>query len=141
MEEKKKTRIAIQVVVDAPKEKVWKLWNNPNDIMGWYKASDDWDTPKASNNLEVNGKFSYRMESVDGKFGFDFSGTYTSIKAGKHIDYTIDDGRRVSIQFIEVDGKTEIVEAFEAEDIHSATMQRDGWQAILNNFKKYVESH
>jgi hypothetical protein len=35
---------------------------------------------------------------------------------------------------------TFIEERFEAENMNSRELQLSGWQAILNNFKKYIES-
>lgn len=136
-----KKAITVQAVVNAPVEKVWKLWTAPEHITKWNNASDDWHTPRAENDLQVGKKFLYRMEAKDGKFGFDFVGTYDEIKMNELIAYTIEDGRKVRISFAKNDaGKTNVVETFEAESSNPIEMQRDGWQAILDNFKKYAES-
>lgn len=119
---------------------VWKCWTSPSDIVQWNAASEDWHTPRASNDLRVGGRFSYRMEARDGTMGFDFEGTYTGIEPGKLIEYTMDDDRKVWIQFSESDEGILVEESFEAEDIHTAELQREGWQAILDRFKRYVEA-
>lgn len=132
--------ITVQAVINAPVEKVWKLWTVPEYITKWNSASDDWHTPRAENNLRVGGKFLYRMEAKDGSFGFDFVGVYDEIERNELIAYTIEDGRKVRITFMKNNEKTRVVETFEAEGTNPIEMQRDGWQAILNNFKKYVEA-
>lgn len=131
--------ISIKAIIDSPIERVWKNWTLPEDIVKWNYASDDWYSPYAENDLRVGGKFNYRMEARDGSFGFDFTGIYESITENEVIEYTIDDGRKVRIDFIPFENKTEIVETFEVENINSIELQRDGWQAILDNFKKHVE--
>jgi uncharacterized protein YndB with AHSA1/START domain len=132
--------ITIETTVHAPVKKVWEYFSDPGHITKWNFASDDWHSPKAENDLRAGGKFSSRMEARDGSFGFDFSGVYDEVKPHDLITYTLDDGRRVEIKFEETESATRIVETFEAEETHSYEMQRDGWQAILNNFKKYVEA-
>jgi uncharacterized protein YndB with AHSA1/START domain len=140
MEAAVKQIITVYTVINQPVEKVWKLWTSPEDIVNWNNASDDWHTAKAENNPVEGGRFSYRMEAKDGSMGFDFSGVYDKVTINKQIKYTLDDGRKVSLGFTALDGKTKIVETFESEAVHSFEAQRDGWQAILNNFKKYTES-
>ena len=135
-----KENLKIRTTVNAPVEKVWQFWTLPEHITHWNYASDDWYTPKAENELRKGGKFNYRMEAKDGSMGFDFEGIYDAIKVNELIEYTIADGRKVNIVFSGTTDKTQIVETFEAEDTNPVEMQRDGWQAILNNFKKYAES-
>ncbi len=135
------TLITVETTVDAPVETVWECWTAPDHIKQWNNASDDWHTPKASNDLREGGTFTARMEAKDGSAGFDFGGTYTKVMKYKQIDYTMDDGRNVSVTFEEHDGQTHITESFDAESENSPEMQRQGWQSILDNFKKHVESH
>jgi uncharacterized protein YndB with AHSA1/START domain len=136
-----KTIITVRTSVKAPVETVWKHWTSPESIIGWNNATDDWYTPKASNDLRKDGKFSYRMEARDGSMGFDFEGVYNNVIVNKQIDYTIGDGRKVKITF-ESDGKTtDVIETFEAENTHPIEMQRNGWQSIMDNFKKFSESN
>jgi uncharacterized protein YndB with AHSA1/START domain len=135
-----KTIITIETIVNAGVDTVWKSWTTPSDIIEWNFASDDWCTTRAENDLRVGGKFNSRMEARDGTVGFDFEGTYLSVIHNKQITYSIADGRLVKVDFEEKDGKTKVTESFEAEDVNSADLQRSGWQAILNNFKKYTES-
>ncbi len=133
--------VTVEATIEAPIERVWECWTSPEHITQWNNASDDWHTPSATNDLREGGSFLYRMEAKDKSFGFDFGGTYTKVVDQKHIEYTIDDGRTVSIQFVEEDGKTHITETFQAEDINPIEMQKQGWQSILDTFKKYAEKH
>jgi PhnB protein len=139
METKNATTITVATTIAAPIENVWKLWTEPEHIKKWNNASDDWHTPKAQNDLRKGGKFLIRMESKDGKMGFDFSGVYDNVKTNELISYTLDDGRKVKITFTSVGNNTKVEEAFEAESENSIDMQESGWQSILNNFKKYAE--
>ncbi len=135
-----RTIIAVSATINAPVEKVWKRWTTPEDIKAWNNASYDWHTPKASNDLQKDGRFSYRMEARDGSTGFDFEGVYNNVIENKLIDYTLGDGRKVKVTFTPSGNKTRIIETFEAENTNPVELQRDGWQAILNNFRKYTES-
>lgn len=133
--------ITIESTVKAPIEKVWKLWNTPEDVTKWNNASPDWHTPKAENDVRTGGTFNYRMEAKDGSMGFDFGGTYDEVKTNEKIAYTMGDGRKVKNTFTPSGNETKIVVSFEAETQNPIEMQRNGWQAILDNFKKYAESH
>ena len=141
MEQTKKTTITIEAAVSAPVEKVWQLWTSPEHIMKWNTASDDWHTTNAVNDLRIGGNFSSRMEAKDGSFGFDFWGTYDKVEPNKLIAYTMGDGRKAEIIFTSPGNTTKIVTVFEAETENPVEMQKDGWQAILNNFKKYAETN
>ena len=132
--------ITIHTTIDAPVAVVWKKWTHPEDIMRWNNASPDWHTPRAENDLRPGGTFLSRMEAKDGSMGFDFGGTYTRVVKHERIDYTIADGRTVSIVFTPENGKTRVTETFEAERVNDPELQRGGWQAILDNFRKYAES-
>lgn len=132
--------ITIEIIVNAPIEIVWKFWTDPEYIKKWTFASEDWCSPKATNDLKVGGKFNTRMEAKDGSFGFDFEGTYSEVVINKKIAYIIIDGRTVDIQFIADGNQTKIIEAFEAENENNLELQKNGWQAILGNFKKLVEN-
>jgi uncharacterized protein YndB with AHSA1/START domain len=131
--------VTIEVVVDAPMEKVWQAWTGPEHIVKWNQASDDWHTTSAENDLKVGGQFSSRMESKDGSMGFDFWGTYTELVKFQRIAYTMGDERKAVIEFSESMGQTKVVETFEAETQNPIEMQRNGRQAILDSFKRYVE--
>lgn len=132
--------IAVETIVNAPIEKTWEYWIRPEHIIHWNNPSDDWHTTKAENNLVPGGSFLYRMEAKDGSFGFDFHGKYDQVKPLEYIEYTIADGRKVKIYFTKKKGQTVITESFEAENTHPVDMQQQGWQSILNNFKKYTEA-
>lgn len=131
--------ITIETIVIAPIEKVWAFWTKPEHITQWNNASDDWHTTRAENDLRIGGKFLSRMEAKDGSFGFDFEGIYTEVITNKKISYTILDDRKVTITFLQTENGLQITESFEAENENSLELQKLGWQAILNNFKKYVE--
>lgn len=132
--------ITVETVVHSPVEKVWEYWTNPEHIKQWNNASDDWHTPYAENDLKVGGKFVSRMEAKDGSFGFDFGGVYDEVSTNESIAYTLGDGRKVKIAFLRQENDTRIIESFDAEETHTVEMQQAGWQAILDNFKKYAES-
>ncbi len=131
--------LTIKTTVNAPIEKVWKYWNEPDHIKKWSNASEDWHTTTAKNDLRVGGIFLNRMEAKDGSFGFDSGGTYDEVELYKVIAYTLGDGRKVKINFTDKESLTEIIESFEAESTNSLEMQQNGWQSILDNFKRYVE--
>jgi uncharacterized protein YndB with AHSA1/START domain len=141
MTTKERTLVKIQTTIQAPIEKVWIYWTLPEHIINWNYASEDWHTPWAENDFRVGGKFLSRMESKDGSMGFDFGGEYNDIKLYHMISYTIGDGRTVRVIFSSEGRSTIVTESFEAESENPVEMQRNGWQAILNNFKKYVEKN
>lgn len=132
-------KITIETAVKAPLQRVWDAWNDPEDIKRWNAASDDWHTPSSTVDLREGGKFSARMEAKDGSMGFDFEGTYTRVVPGKRIEFRIGDGREVSIEFHEQRGQVLVRETFDAETENPPEMQRQGWQAILDRFARYVE--
>ena len=135
-----RTLVTVETAVSLPVAKVWEMWTNPWHIIHWNQASRDWHTSRAENDLKKYGRFLFRMEARDGSFGFDFSGEYRKVVNHKIIEYILDDGRRVAINFAEEKNRTLITEAFEAEEINSVELQKNGWQSILNNFKRYAES-
>ncbi|HEX5001003.1 MAG TPA: SRPBCC family protein [Bacteroidia bacterium] len=132
--------ITVTAVINAPIEKVWEGWTKPEAIKNWNAASADWHTPSAKNDLRPGGRFVYRMEAKDGSLGFDFSGKYYSVLPGELLLFKLDDNRDVSVLFETSGNQTVITEKFEAESQHSKELQQQGWQAILDNFKKYIES-
>ncbi len=140
MEAEKKAVITVETVVHAPVGAVWKHWTEPRHITKWSFASEDWHAPRAENDVRVGGNFLTRMEAKDGSFGFDFGGVYDEVRTNELISYTLGDGRKVRIDFISRDDGTKIVEAFEAETTNPIEMQKAGWQAFLDNFKKYSEA-
>jgi uncharacterized protein YndB with AHSA1/START domain len=134
------TKITVEAKVAAPIQEVWRAWNTPDDIKQWNSASDDWHTTASSVDLRVGGAFSSRMEAKDGSMGFDFAGIYTKVAEHKLIESSFDD-RVLLVEFISgLDGVT-VRETFDAESTHSIEQQHQGWQAILNKFKKHVESN
>lgn len=132
--------ITIETTVNAPIEKVWECWSTPAHITKWAFASDEWHCPFATNDLKVGGEFTTRMEAKDGSFGFDFGGIYDEVKTNELISYSLADGRKVKIVFIEQGDETKVIETFDPENENPIDMQRGGWQAILDNFKKHTEA-
>ena len=135
------TKIEIESIISAKNEKVWSYWTNPDHITKWNFASDDWQCPHATNDLKVGGKYTARMEAKDGSFGFDFEATYDEIDELKALVYTMADGRKVVTTFEPINEGTKVKTIFDAESENSVEMQKNGWQAILNNFKDYTESN
>lgn len=133
-------KISIETEVKASLTAVWNAWVTPEDITSWNYAIDEWRCPKAEIDLEVGGKFNYRMEAKDGSMGFDFEGTFTEINPQKSIRFELEDSRVVTVDFSESAQGVRVIETFDAEDENSAEQQKQGWQSILNNFKKHVES-
>lgn len=133
--------ITVESIVNAPIEKVWEYWNAPGHITRWAFASDDWCAPTAENDVRPGGTFKTRMEAKDKSQGFDFAGTYTEVVPNERIAYDMDDGRHVAIAFTQTPEGVRITETFDPESENSEELQRSGWQAILDNFKKYVESN
>jgi uncharacterized protein YndB with AHSA1/START domain len=132
------SKITVEATIAAPMAEVWRAWNTPDDIKQWNAASDDWHTTRSAVDLRVGGAFSSRMEAKDGSFGFDFAGTYTKVEEHRLIESTIGD-RVLLVEFSDGPGGVRVRETFDSEPTHSIEQQRDGWQAILNNFKKHVE--
>ena len=132
-------KITINATIYAPLEKVWKAWNSPEDIVQWNAASDDWHTTKSEVDLREGGAFSSSMEAKDGSFGFDFAGTYTKVVEHERVESALGD-RNLVVEFSQTPEGVLVQETFDAEPTHSLEQQRHGWQAILNNFKKHVES-
>jgi uncharacterized protein YndB with AHSA1/START domain len=141
MEALKKTVITVSATINAPVAKVWEYWTSPAHIIQWNSASPDWHTPKAENDLREGGRFTSRMEARDGSMGFDFGGVYTAVETHKKITYTMDDNRKVIVQFTEDNGETVVTEDFEAESENPEEMQKAGWQSIMDNFKNYAEAN
>lgn len=133
------TRITVQSTIQADKKKVWDFYTEPEHIVRWNYASDDWHCPRASNDLRVGGKYSARMEAKDGSYGFDFNTVYDEVVDQQKIAYTMEDGRKAVITFSGDNGTTLVTVNFDAEKVNAVEMQKEGWQAILNRFKQYVE--
>lgn len=133
------TKITVQSTIQADIQKVWDYYTQPEHIIGWNFASDGWHCPRATNDLRVGGRYSARMEAKDGSYGFDFNVLYDEVVEHDKIAYTMEDGRKALITFTGNDGTTLVKVIFDAENQNDPEMQRNGWQAILDNFKKYTE--
>lgn len=131
--------ITVEVLVNASLETVWDFWNEPEHIKQWNNASEDWYTPLARNDLRPGGEYLYRMEAKDGSFGFDFRGVYDEVKDQEYISSTLGDGRKINVIFEKVGDQTRVIESFEPENEFSLEHQKNGWQSILDHFKRYVE--
>lgn len=133
-------KITVETLINAPISSVWHAYTTPEDIVLWNAASDDWHTTKATVDLQVGGEFNSRMEAKDGSFGFDFAGTYTNIVPNALLEYVFGD-RTCKVEFLTNENEVTVRVTFDAETENSEEMQRQGWQAILDNFKKHVEAN
>ncbi len=132
--------ITVSVSVHAPIAKVWNCWTVPKHIVQWNAASDDWRCPASKNDVRVGGRFCATMAAKDGSASFDFEGTYTAVKKYELLAYTMADGRKVEVRFTSINGSTTVTETFDPESENPEEMQRQGWQAILDNFKRHTEA-
>lgn len=133
--------ITVQNTINASIDKVWEFWTQPEHIKNWSFASAEWHTPYAENDLRAGGKFKSIMAAKDGSMSFDFGGEYTLVENHKAIEYVLDDGRKVEITFTDTPDGVEIIQSFDPETQNSEEMQQGGWNAILDNFKSYVEQN
>ncbi len=134
-------QITVTANIKAPLTMVWKCWTESNHVQNWNFASSDWHCPTAENDLNIGGEFHYMMAAKDGSFSFDFWGTFINIQEEKSLEIILGDGRKMSVLFEGIGEETIITEIFEPEEINSTELQKEGWQAILDNFKKYAEGH
>jgi uncharacterized protein YndB with AHSA1/START domain len=134
-----KSSITVEAIINAPIERVWQTWNEPEYVVKWAFASDDWEAPASENDLRTGGKFKTAMAAKDKSASFDFGGTYTAVKDHELIEYDMDDGRHVKVVFAEVPDGVKITETFDPEQENPEEMQRGGWQSILDNYKRYTE--
>ena len=135
------SKITVQATIAQNAKKTWDYYTNPLHIVKWNFASDDWQCPRAENDLRVGGKYSARMEAKDGSFGFDFETVYSEVVDQQKFAYTMGDGRHAATEFENQGDKTKITIVFDPESQNPVEMQQNGWQAILNNFKRYAESN
>jgi uncharacterized protein YndB with AHSA1/START domain len=140
METKEKTVIIVEAEIHSSIEKVWNYWTDPKHIVNWNNASPDWHTPHAENDPRTGGKFKSTMAARDGSMSFDFEGVYSNVQPQKLIEYGLADGRHVKVEFQSTSNGVKVIETFDPETENPIELQRSGWQAILDNFKKYVES-
>ncbi len=133
-------KIRIETRVAAPLTRVWEAYVTPEDIVQWNAASADWHTTRSTVDLRVGGRFSSRMEAKDGSFGFDFEGSYTEVMPGQRLAFAMPDGRQVEVDFVQDGAEVVVTTVFDAEDQNPAEMQQQGWQAILDNFGRHVQS-
>lgn len=130
----------IEATINAPVARVWQAYNTPSDITQWNFAHESWCCPSAEVDLREGGTYTARMEAKDGSFGFDFGGVYEEVVPEESIVLLMGDGRRSRTRFNEADGQTKVVIEFDLETQNSMAQQREGWQAILDNFARYVEA-
>ncbi len=132
--------ITVESIIEAPIDMVWDFWTKPEHVMHWNFASNDWHCPRANSDFNIGGEFHYIMAAKDGSVEFDFCGTFTKIIDKTFIEIFLEDGRELNIQFESEGSSTKIIETFEPEEVNSMELQKQGWQAILDNFKSYTES-
>lgn len=134
--------ITIQAIINANIRKVWDYYTEPQHIVNWNFASEDWFCPRAMNDMIVGGKYLARMEAKDGSYGFDFEAVYNSIEPLSSFTYIMTDDRVVKVKFEKQTEEITLINvSFEPETENSLELQQQGWQAILNNFKKYTENN
>lgn len=131
--------VTVQAIINAPVAEVWNKWNAPEHITQWCFASDDWHAPYSENDVRVGGNIKTTMAAKDGSFSFEFGGTYSEVEENRYLAYTLGDGRKVTVLFEQEGNGTKVVETFDPENTHPVDFQQAGWQAILDNFKKYAE--
>jgi uncharacterized protein YndB with AHSA1/START domain len=132
-------KITVETTVKAPIASVWSAYTTPDDIKQWNTVCGDWHTTKSTVDLHVGGTFTSRMEAKDGSMGFDFDGTYTKIVPNKLIEYSFGD-RMGAVEFDTGANGVTVRVTFDADPENPVVQQRQGWQAILDNFAKYVEA-
>lgn len=134
------TKLTVSTTVDKDINTVWNSYTQPQHITQWNFATDDWQCPTAENDLQAGGKYKARMEAKDGSFGFDFEAIYDEVVDKKKLAYTMPDGRQAITDFEDINGKTTVTTAFDPESVNPVEMQQQGWQMILENFRKYSET-
>lgn len=132
-------RVTVEVRVERSAAQAWDAFTDPDAVTAWNFAAETWHCPRAESDLRVGGTFNYRMEARDASAGFDFVGTFTEVRPRERLRYRLGDGRDVTVDFIAVGARTRVIETFTAEDAMPAEQQKAGWQAILDNFKRFVE--
>ena len=135
------TKVTVQATIGANRKKVWNYYTKPEHITKWNFADPSWHCPNAENDLKVGGKYRARMEAKDGSFGFDFEAIYSELVDGEKFTYEMADGRQASVHFNDLNDQTEVVVTFDAETENPVEIQKGGWQAILDSFKKYTENN
>jgi uncharacterized protein YndB with AHSA1/START domain len=68
---KKQEELSITRIFDAPRERVWKAWTEPELMKRWW-GPKGFTTPYCEIDLRMGGKFLYCMRSPEGK---DYWGT------------------------------------------------------------------
>jgi uncharacterized protein YndB with AHSA1/START domain len=134
-------KITVETLVKAERDRVWDAWNDPEQIKRWNAADEDWHTTASTVDLRDGGTFRSRMEAKDGSMGFDFEGTYTRVVPKRTIEYRMSDGREVAVEFVDAPDGVLVRETFDAESENPPELQRQGWQAILDNFGRHVEAN
>ncbi|MEO6916721.1 MAG: SRPBCC domain-containing protein [Chitinophagaceae bacterium] len=134
-------KITIETIIPASKSKVWDFYTKPEHITQWNYAADTWKCSEARNDLRDGGTYFARMEAKDGSFGFDFEAIYDEVTDQEKLTYTLSDGRQSTTTFEDLGGSTKVTTTFDTEGQNDPEMQKAGWQAILDNFKKYVDAN
>jgi len=135
------TKLTVHATINANRKKVWDYYTKPEHITKWNFADPSWHCPSAENDMRIGGKYKARMEARDGSFGFDFEAVYTKLDDEERFTYVMADGREVTVDFLNMGPKTDMIVKFDAETENPIEMQKGGWQAILDNFKKYTEAN
>ena len=131
--------ITVKTFINAPMEKVWRLWTEPQHIIRWNQPSADWHTTHVENDAVTGGKFLYAMRAKDGSDGFDFKGVYDEVIHSEKISYTLSDRRETTTLFAATGNGVTITEIFEPEKKTPLDVQEQFCASVLETFKRYVE--
>lgn len=139
MSRKGNVMLQVMTTVAFDIETVWHKWNDPHHIRHWYFASDDWYVTHVRNHLEAGGELVIGMAARDGSVAFDFKGVYDEVVEFDRLSMTLDDGRIIQIQFVDDGDNIMIKERFEPDEETAPELQQEGWQNIIDSFKRYCE--
>lgn len=132
-------KIIIDTDIAAPIDGVWRAFNDPHDILQW-DASADWQTTRATNDLRVGGQLELRIDAKYGGPGLDFAATYMRVEPQRLIEWRVDDGQHVRVEFIETSTGVTVRQTFDADDTASVEDQRRDWQGVLDSFARHAAS-
>lgn len=132
------TKITVETLVSVSPGEAWRVYTSPDAITQWNFASPEWHCPRAVVDLRVGGRHCARMEAKDGSMGFDYEGAYEAVDAERSLILRLDDGRLVHTTFDPEADSTRVRTVFDADPGAPTDMQRDGWQAILDNYADFV---
>lgn len=129
-----------EITIHAPIETVWEYFTDTKHIAEWSNGSPDWETTAIKNDLVSGGEFLSRMSAKDGSQSFDFGGVYDEVVPHEKIAYTMGDGRTATTTFEQLGESVRVAQVVDAEQENPIEMQKGGWQNMLDNLKRVIES-